>query len=100
MAREFKTEWETEAYEKAMQLMEDLGNLSSTMGGGRAAVQGLLDGFVRQHRTLQQSIVRNFMGMLTQWAEGEKVVFVDDRNAAAWDFAQHMREDGCYLPNI
>ena len=91
---EFKTEWESRAYDEAFEAMTALLNLSNTMGGQKAVVSGMLDAFVREHRTLQQSTIRNFVGFLTAWSQGEEGMLTDARNHDAWRFATKIREIG------
>lgn len=90
--REFKTEWESEAYSKAHDAMSDLLNLAGTMGSGNAVVAGMLDSFVKEHRTLQQSGVRNFVAMLKEWASQEESRVSDRRNRDAFAFAKQVVE--------
>lgn len=83
--------WELKAKQDAAALMKQFGDLVNGCSGS-AAVQGLLEGFVRQHRTLQQAIVSSFYDMLIEWRKGEESRYVDLRNQAAWNFAKSLDE--------
>lgn len=88
--REFKTEWEENCYNDAKATMETLLSLGNGMGSRKAIIAGMLDGFLREHRTLQQTGIRNFVGMLQEWVKLEEVSVSDSRNKNAWDFAQEV----------
>lgn len=87
---DFKTEWESDTYDKAFTAMQTLLNLANACGSGKAVVGGMLDGFIREHRTLQQAGVRHFVGMLQEWAKGEEAAMSDLRNKDSWNFAQEI----------
>jgi len=89
---EFKTEWESAAYDRAFEAMKNLLDVANSMGSGRSVVAGMLDGFLSEHRTLQQSFVRNLALMLKQWSEMDKSMMTDLRNQDAWDFAKKVTE--------
>ena len=87
---EFKTEWESAAYDRAFEAMKNLLDVANSMGSGRSVVAGMLDGFLSEHRTLQQSFVRNLALMLKQWSEMDKSMMTDLRNQDAFAFAQEV----------
>lgn len=89
---DFKTKWESKAYDKAHDAMNELLNLATSMGSGKAVVAGMLDGFVQEHRTLQQAGIRNFVAFLKAWAKGEEAAMTDPRNCDAWKFAKQVVE--------
>jgi len=96
----FTTEWESKTYDKANEAMSNLLNLANSMGSGTSVVAGMLNGFIKEHRTLQQAGIRNFVQMLRLWTENEKSVMIDMRNAAAWDFAKEVAKLDLSFPNI
>jgi hypothetical protein len=96
---EFKTEWESEAYDKAFDAMKELLNVANAMGSGKAVVTGMFDGFVREHRTLQQAGIKNFFEMLKEWTEQEREM-TDLRNQVAFDFAKKVVALDFVFPNI
>lgn len=89
---DFKTEWERDAYEKASNAMSALLDVANSMGGGKAVVAGMLYGFIREHRTLQQSGIRNFVAMLKEWGSYEESHMSDLRNRDAFAFAKQVVE--------
>lgn len=89
---DFKTEWESEIYLKSLAAMSTLLDLANGMGSGKAVVKGMYDGFVREHRTLQQAGVRNFVAMLKEWASHEESRVTDLRNQDAFAFAKQVVE--------
>jgi len=95
---DFKTEWESDTYDKAFAAMETLLNLANACGSGKAIVGGMLDAFVREHRHLQQAGVRHFVGMLQDWTKrGTEAAMSDLRNKDSWDFAQEIvKLDPCF----
>ncbi len=100
MKREFTTEWEENCYNDAKAAMETLLNLANAMGSNKAIVAGMLDGFLLEHRTLQQASIRNFVGMLQEWAKFEEASASDPRNKDAWDFAQDIVKLDLMFGNI
>lgn len=86
----FKNVHERDEYDQAYCVIQRLGERADMMSN-TAAVVGLMDGFINEHRTTQQSIVRLFCQMLCQWADGEESMLVDARNQIAWDFAKRLR---------
>jgi len=93
-------QWEVDAYNAGRELADTLGNQANIMGGNHPFMAGLLQGFVRQHRTLQQNIVRMFVIMMTEWGKGHPPMFTDARNEAAFAVAQQIGENPPYLPYI
>jgi len=97
---EFKTEWESDAYDKASDAMSALLNVANSMGSGKAVVAGMLDGFIREHRTLQQAGIRNFVAMLKEWGSHEESHMSDLRNRDAFAFAQQVVELDPLFANV
>lgn len=87
----FDTEWERECFKKGAQVIKDMGDLANGLSTERSTTAGMLDAFMVEHRTLQQSIVRHFANMLVEWSKGDKGAMSDLRNEAAWEFAQKVR---------
>ena len=90
---DFPTKWESETYDKAFDAISVLLNLANSTldsSSGKAVVAGMLDGFVQEHRTLQQSAVRNFVAMLKEWASHEESRMSDFRNQDAFAFAKQV----------
>lgn len=85
----FTSEHECREYDKAFIMIQSFGERANIMSN-RAATEGFVDGFINEHRTTQQSIVRNFCKMLTMWSEGKKERLVDARNQCSWDFAKEL----------
>lgn len=63
-------------------------------------IEGMLDAFVREHRTNQQAAVRAFVEMLIMWQKGDAACIADDRNLAALKFARKLAEDDPHFPYI
>jgi len=97
---EFKTEWESDTYDKAHEAMSALLNLANGMGSSKAVVAGMLDGFLSEHRTLQQAGVRNFVGMLKEWTKFSEPAMTDLRNQDAWKFAKQVVELDPMFANV
>lgn len=53
---------------------------------------GMLNGFMNQHRTIQQNIVREFVGMLQEWGKLPENAVSDLRNQDAYKFAQTLSQ--------
>lgn len=85
----FTKEHERDEYDKAYIVMQRFAERADIMSNA-AAIQGFLDCFINEHRTSQQSIVRNIYKMLVMWSDGEHAMLVDARNQAAWDFARQL----------
>jgi len=100
MTKRFDTDWENETYTKSATAMKELLNLANSMGSSKAVVTGMLDALVTEHRTLQQSCIRNFAAMLQEWAGGSEDALTDLRNQAAWEFAQQVRKIDPVMPLI
>lgn len=87
---DFKTDWERQTYREAIDAMSKLMNLANTMGSEKFVVAGMLAALIGEHRTLQQSGIRNFVEMLKEWGKEDKDRMTDLRNHDAWVFAQHI----------
>jgi hypothetical protein len=88
-------EYDVKDAQAGEELIKKFGDMVN--GGDAALVEGMLYAFVREHRTLQQSMVRGFVRMMTRWAEeiekdGE-AYFVDARNQDACKFARKLKAD-------
>lgn len=62
--------------------------------------QGLYGAFKRQHRTLQQGIVRAWLSLLDLWsreAKGKQEMYIDMRNEAAFRIAKKLENEGLPL---
>lgn len=95
------TEWEIEVWERANSAMASLLEAANAMGSSRAIIDGMMDAWRREHRTLQQSVVRMFVAFLSEWAgmiEKEPMAWVDLRNEAAAAFATQLRSDAPAFP--
>ena len=88
----FRSKGEEEAYDDAKEAMAKLLNLANVMGNQPVVVGGMLFAFVREHRTLQQAGMRNFVAMLKNWVNKEKPAMVDARNEDSWKFAEQVAE--------
>jgi hypothetical protein len=92
-----------ELYAEATKAMEALGAVANRMAAHPVAVLGLLDGFVKEHRTIQQSVCRLLHAMLVAWAEqiAEKPSwYVDGRNEQAAKWAKAVAELDIPMPLI
>lgn len=87
--------------EAAELLMVLFGDLVNVMGDDEIS-KALLEGFLRQHRTLQQSIARATLDMFLQWAalvkeHPDRYVDLRNEDAAAW--AKSLAEDETFVYN-
>lgn len=96
--RTFSTKLEQKTYADAHAAMKVLLSLNNAPCG--TSVDGMLDAFVGEHRTLQQAVVRKFVDMLIQWSHGSQPALVDARNEAAWELAREIRGLEPFLPYI
>ena len=94
---ESPNKWDVETRIACGKLMDDWGNIANS--GRSRMVESMLHGFLRQHRTLQQGIVRSFVQMLIEWRRLARNACVDARNEASWEFAAGLN-DQWYFPFI
>ena len=79
--KSFVRVWERDEYDKAYIIMQRFGERANIMSND-AAICGMVDGFIAEHRTIQQSIVRMFCQMLMRWiVVGERDSHTDPRNS-------------------
>jgi hypothetical protein len=78
------TDAQLNAFEQGQQIIELLSKSSNSMGNEKYLVQGILNGLIKEHRTLQASIVRTLLTSLTKWGKDADVFHnYDLRNEAA-----------------
>lgn len=87
-----KTKLEARAYAA----MQELVDVTNKMGGHDDIIKGMFLGLLQSHRTLQQSFIRDFIGVMGEYAE----VSTDLRNEAAVGFAKKVKEMEIYLPEV
>lgn len=88
-------EYDQKDFDNGVDLIENFADLVNAMGQSEF-VNGMADGFMRQHRTLQQSVVRSFiemLGKIGEKAKDNKEMYSDTRNEKAIEFAIAQHHD-------
>jgi len=96
-----RSQSEQEHFDQGVKMVEEMMEAIVITGSDkymRATIEGMLHAFIHEHRTLQQSFVRQIAMMLVAWVDGNKEAFTDGRNEAAWAFAQQIRDLHPHFP--
>lgn len=96
--KEFTNIHQRDEYDAGYRIFQELGNAVNS--GNSLLVEGCLDAFIREHRTLQQDIVRLFYYTFSLWIKGDKSMLVDGRNEGAWLFAELLSGLDIHLPRV
>jgi len=86
----------TKRINRCKDAMKELIDSTNCMNGHDDMVEGMLLGLMHSHRTLQQSFVRVFIDVMSEYSE----VGTDLRNEGAVAFAKKVKEMEIYLPNV
>lgn len=78
------------------ELMTQLIDATNTMGMDEEVAQGIFEGLVESHRTLQQSFMRSFTLAMKDYANTR----TDLRNQASVDLAKKITELDVILPTV
>ena len=83
---------------KAMQALMD--NIHASSHCTTDVVEGMLDLFTREHRTIQQETIKVFVQMLNELAKCPEARVSDLRNEASYRFAQEVAKMNVVFPYI
>jgi len=87
-------EYDQKDFDKGKKIIQDFSDLVNRLGQD-GLVDGMVDGFIRQHRTLQQNIVRAFvemLGKIGKEAKAHKMGYADARNEKSIELAIDLHE--------
>lgn len=100
MAREELEYYEQKSYEAGQRAMKEFMERLHTAGNHKHLIEGMMDSFMRDHRTIQQETVKLFVTMLQVWGSQPQSNVSDLRNEATYEFAQTLRKDMPMFPFI
>ena len=95
-----RNEYQQAAFESGKKAMDSFLSNSHGTGYAKDMIQGMIQSFVHEHRTIQQESVRFFVQFLVEWAKNPKSHIVDLRNEATYDFAKKLSENEPLFPYI
>lgn len=95
-----RNEHQQASFEAGQKAIREL--MAGTHGASyhRDMVEGMIAGFVGEHRTIQQETVKFLVQMLIEWGKNPAPRVADARNDATYKFAQHLAGMNLYFPFI
>ena len=95
-----RNDFQQAAFDAGKNAMKDFMEKTHTAGYHKHLIEGMVDGFVREHRTIQQETVSFFVDMLVAWGKLPQSHISDLRNEATYHFAQKLANEHNYFPFI